>query len=203
VRDRLAQILARPGVLPPSLEPWAIGLLGEIALLQGDDVDARGHLTNVLSRDPDALRERLMLADLLLRSGEAAAVLPLLSAAPETDGVLLRRALAARTLGERDGAIETVLADRVRLNLDLGLDAHAREDAMFFLLLADDPEMALDRARSNWALQHEFEDAQLLIDAAVAAGRPAEALPVLDWIEREGVEVPALRIPETIRTTTQ
>lgn len=203
VRERLAQILARPGLLPPSLEPWAIGLLGEIALLQGNDAEARRHLMDVLSRDPDALRERLMLADLLLRSGEAAAVLPLLSAAPETDGVLLRRALAAQAVGEPDGAIETALADRVRLNLDLGLDAHAREDAMFFLLLADDPEMALERARSNWALQHEIEDAQLLIDAAVAAGQPAEALPVLDWIEREEIAVPALRIPEAIRTATQ
>ena len=203
VRDRLAQILARPGLLPASLEPWAIGLLGEIALLQGDDAEARKHLTAVLALNPNALRERLMLADLLLRSGEEAAVLPLLSEAPETDGVLLRRALAARALGVPDESVESALADRVRLNLDLGLDSHAREDAMFFLLLADDPERALERARSNWALQHEIEDAQLLIDGAVAAGQPAEALPVLDWMEKEGIAVPALRIPEAIRTATQ
>ena len=124
---------------------------------------------------------------------------PLLAEAPPTDGVLLRRALAARALGAPDGEAEATLAQRVRLNLDLGLDAHAREDATWFLRLADDPARALDRARANWALQHEVEDAQLLIDAAVAAGEPGEAAPVLAWMEQERIEVPALRIPEAVR----
>lgn len=199
VGDRLSQVLARPGLLPSSLEPWAIGLLGEIALLQGDDAAAREHLAEVLARDPGALRERLMLADLLLRTNEPAVVLSLLSEAPETDGVLLRRARAARALGESDIVAEATLADRVQLNGELGLDAHAREDAMYFLFLANNPEKALERARSNWALQHEIEDAQLLIDAAVAAGRPAEARPVLEWMKREGVVVPALDIPDAVR----
>ena len=70
---------------------------------------------------------------------------------------------------------------------------------MWFLHLERDPARALDRARDNWALQHEVEDAQLLIDAAVAAGRPGEAAPVLAWMREEGIEVPALRIPDAVR----
>jgi hypothetical protein len=198
VSERLSQILAQPGLLPSSLESWAIGLLGEIAMLQGDEPEARRHFEAVLARDPGALRERLLLADLLLRTDQASAVEPLLAEAPQTDGVLLRRARAARAEGRPDSAIEAALAERVQLNLDLGLDAHAREDTMFFLHLADDPAMALDRARANWALQHEVEDAQLLIDASVAAGMPEAALPVLDWIDEEGVAIPALRIPEVV-----
>ena len=203
VSERLTQILAQPGLLSPSLEGWAIGLLGEIAMLQGDDAKARGHFEALLARDPGALRERLLLADLLLRTDQAAAVAPLLAEAPETDSVLLRRARAARAEGRPDAEIEADLARRTQLNLDLGLDAHAREDTMFFLYLADDPAMALDRARANWALQHEVEDAQLLIDAAVAAGAPEEALPVLDWMDDEGVVIPALRIPEAVTAAAQ
>lgn len=199
VRDRLSAILARPGLIDPSLETWATGLLGEIALLQGDDAEAHDQLAEVLARDPGALRERLLLADLLLRSDEAAAVLPLLAEAPETDGVLLRRALAARALGAPDEGIEATLSDRVQLNRDLGLDAHAREDALYYLRVASDPASALDRALANWALQHEVEDAQLLLDAATAASRPEEALPVLEWMEREGIAVPALRVPDAVR----
>lgn len=200
VRERLQQILARPGVLDPALEPWAIGLLGEIAMLQGDDEAARESFEALLARDPGSLRERVMLADLLLRAQDPAAATALLAEAPETDGVLLRRALAARAEGVPDGAVEAALADRVRLNAELGLDAHAREDAMYHLLLAGDAAAALDRARANWALQHEIEDAQLLLDAAVAAGQPEEAAPVLDWLGEEGIAVPALRIPDAVRS---
>jgi tetratricopeptide (TPR) repeat protein len=199
VARRLGQIVARPGLLDPSLEGWAIGLLGEIAVNRGDDAEGRDRLEQVIARDPGALRERLLLADLLLRTGDAAAVAPLLAEAPATDGVLLRRALAARALGAPDGEAEAALAQRVRLNLDLGLDAHAREDAMWFLRLADDPARALDRALANWALQREAEDAQLLIDAAMAAGQPEAAAPVLAWMDQEGIEVPALRIPDAVR----
>jgi hypothetical protein len=199
VRRRLTEILARPGLLPDPLRGWAVGLLGEIAVLQGDDAAARPHLEEAVADDPDDLRIRLMLADLLLRTDEAAAVPALLADAPATDAVFLRRALAGRALGQPDAAAEAEAADRARINAELGVDAHAREDAMYYLLIADDPQRALDRARVNWARQHEAQDAQLLIDAAVAVGQPAEAAPVLDWIADEGIAIPTLRIPDSVR----
>ena len=69
---------------------------------------------------------------------------------------------------------------------------------MYYLLLARDPVQALDRARTNWALQHEFEDATLLLTAADAAGQPAAAQPVLDWIKANNITVPRLTIPASI-----
>ena len=116
VSDRLSQILERPGLLPAELEPWAIGLLGEIAVLQGDDVKGREHLEAALARDPGDLRLRLMLVDLMLRTGEGADIPALLAEAPTTDGVLLRRALAARAEGEIDAQAEGAVADRVQIN---------------------------------------------------------------------------------------
>lgn len=198
VGDRLTQIVARPGLLPDEFMPWAIGLVGEIAQLRGDDAAARTQFEAALARDSGDLRLRLLLADLLLRTEAASEVGPLLADAPATDGVLLRRALAARALGGSDASAEAAVAERVRINRDLGVDAHAREDGTYHLLIAGNAAEALGRAEVNWSLQHEIEDAQLLIDAAVAAGQPAKAVPVLTWMKAEGIDVPALRIPPSV-----
>ena len=185
--------LMQAGALDPSLQNWATSLLGEIALLQNQPEQAETHLRQVLLTDPFALRERLMLADLMLSQARNSDVTALLQNAPSTDGVMIRRALATG-----DASITEQLATRVTQNLALGLTAHAREDALYFLLLARDPVRALDRAKVNWALQHEIDDATLLLTAADAAGQPAAALPVMDWIKSNAITVPRLTIPASI-----
>jgi len=201
VYQRLQGIINSPGLLDGSLRGWAIGLTGEIAKLQGDNQTAKTHFADVLAGDPLALRERLLLADLLLKDKAAAEVLVLLETAPDVDGVLIRRVLAAEILGDQKMA-DTAKAEldrRFQLNLELGLTAHAREEARYFLEIAGDPERALQRAVVNWNLQHEFEDAQLLIDSAVAAQNPKAAAPVLAWMAEQSVVVPALNIPDSVR----
>jgi tetratricopeptide (TPR) repeat protein len=198
VADRLTTILAQPGAIDPALIPWATSLLGEIALMQGDFAIAETHLRTVLADDPGAQREQLMLADLLLQQGRADQVKTLLLSAPDTDGVLIRRVLAARAKGgDADDLVQT-LAARAQRSLDIGLVAHAREEAMFYLLIANNPAQALERAAVNWDLQHEVDDARLLIRAADAAGKPQAALPVLDWMQTAGVDIPTLHIPASI-----
>lgn len=201
VYQRLEGLTATKGLLDPTLEGWARSLMGEIALLQGNTDAARRNLDAVLADDPFALRERLMLADLLLEQGAVQEVTDLLQPAPPVDGVLIRRALAARAAGDAASAqlAEAEVAARVKQNLQLGLNAHAREDTMYFLLLAKDPVQALERARVNWALQHEIDDARLLIAAADAAGQPAEAMPVLLWMKEQTIAVPSLTLPPSIR----
>ncbi|MGL6208636.1 MAG: tetratricopeptide repeat protein [Paracoccaceae bacterium] len=188
---RLQAILAQPGVLDASLHGWAHGLVAEIKLHNGDRETARVQFQAVLEANPLALRERMLLADMKTDDGEAQASLDLLKSSPETDGVLIRRVLALRALGEMDEAdrLAAVLDQRFRLNLDLGLTAHAREEALYFLTIADDPAQALARAEVNWALQHEIEDADLLLRAAEAAGRPAAAAPVREWMATNGVHM--------------
>ena len=200
VSKRLQVIALQSDMLDPSLLGWAQSLMGEIAVLQGHPDEAATHLQAVIADNPFALRERLMLADLLLQQGKAGAVTTLLQDAPAVDGVLIRRALALRGTGDAGAAkvIEDEMATRVKLNLQLGLNAHAREDAMYFLLLANDPAQALERAKVNWALQHEIDDARLLITAAAAAGKPAEAMPVLDWMKANRIVVPSLVLPPEI-----
>lgn len=198
VAQRLALMIDQPQLLDPGLKPWAIGLLGEIAQLSGDTAAARIYFNQVLAISPASQREQLILADLLLQDGMADQVIPLLADAPATDGVLIRRVLAARATGRDDRADVAELARRFQLNLDLGLTAHAREEAQYFLLIAADPAQALARARVNWALQHEYDDARLLLDAAVAAGDPAAARPVVDWMAAQHVTAAALAIPDAV-----
>ena len=201
VYDRLKSIVARTDLLDPALRGWAIGLMGEIAKLQGDAVAAKTHFAEVIADDPLALRERLLLVDLLLDEKAATEALTLLAPAPEVDGVLIRRVLAAQILDDQSMAdqAKAELDRRFRMNLDLGLTAHAREEARYYLQIAGDAALALKRAIVNWKLQHEFEDAQLLIDAAVAANDPKAAGPVLLWMQDQSVDVPILRIPDAVR----
>lgn len=205
VYARLEDVLSRTDLLDGSLHSYGLGLLGEIATVRGERDLARAHFTAALAEEPEALRIRLMLADLLLDGdgdGDGdAAVLDLLARAPDVDGVLLRRAIAAGRLGRTSlfDTARTELSRRFRQNLALGLTAHAREEARFYLAVERDPPLALARAQANWALQHEIEDAQLLIDAAVEAGEPAAAAPALRWIEANGLSLPALRVPEAVR----
>ena len=200
IYDQLGGILAQPGVLDPALHNWARGLQGEIAALQGDALSAKGHLAAVVNADAFALRERLLLSDLLLAEGQAAQALDLLAPAIPADGVLIRRVLAAEAIGNGGTAAtdRAELAQRFKLNIDMGLTAHAREETMYFLRIAKDPIMALQRALVNWTLQHEIEDAQLLVDAAIFANQPEAAVPVVRWMVEQSVVAPSFRMPDAI-----
>ena len=197
VRTRLEGLLQQPGLLDdPTLRTWAVSLIGEIAAMQGDAAAARTRLAEVIAANPASLRERLLLADLLLQDDQPQAVIDLLAPAPPVDGVLIRRVLAADALGTGDPASEAEIGRRVKLNIDLGLVAHAREEADYFLRVAGNPDEALARAQVNWTQQHEYDDMRLLIAAAVAAGKPDAARPVAEWMASQRVRVPVLTLPK-------
>lgn len=59
---------------------------------------------------------------------------------------------------------------------------------MYQLRLAHDPARALSLAQTNWQIQREPIDARLLLAAAAAARQPEAARPVLDWMNRTGIE---------------
>ncbi|MGL4320073.1 MAG: tetratricopeptide repeat protein [Paracoccaceae bacterium] len=197
IAERLSAIL-EGGLLDVSLVPWATSLLGEIAMMQGNDQVAEQHFRAVLAQDPGAQRDQLMLADVLLGQGRAADVTAVLKDAPDTDGVLVRRVLAARAMGQDLPDVATILSTRAQRSVDLELSAHAREEAMYFLFIAKNPAQALERAQANWALQHEFDDARLLIMTADAAGKPEAALPVLIWMQAHSIVIPALKVPTSV-----
>ena len=120
------------------------------------------------------------------RPGE---VLELLEDESRIDPLLLRLALAERRLGA--AALDEHLAllqDRFDAARRRGDSVHLREEARFTLHLLDRPGEALELARRNWATQREPADARVLLEAALAASKPAAAQPVLEWLERTGLE---------------
>ncbi|MDQ2694168.1 MAG: hypothetical protein M3Z21_02095, partial [Pseudomonadota bacterium] len=63
-----------------------------------------------------------------------------------------------------------------------------RDQARAALHLLRRPDEALDLALRNWAVQREPWDARLVLEAALAAGNPAAAGPVLEWLKETGLE---------------
>lgn len=128
-------------------------------------------------------------SDFLMDAGRAAEIGPLLEPFPATDGLLLRKALAAQALGLP--AFRThreTLRERLAQELARGDDTHLRERAWFELSLNHSASTALTLAARNWETQREPLDARLLLEAALASGEHAAAAPVFGWMDETGIE---------------
>lgn len=139
-------------------------------------------------------------ADFQLAQGDAARVERGLRRT-RSDLTLLRLAIAERRLAEagqpafqsRWQAHAEELDARFELARQRGESGHGREEALLALALRDDPLRALRHSERNWQLQREPADARLLLESAIAAGRPEAAEPVRAWLRSTGLEDPALR----------
>jgi tetratricopeptide (TPR) repeat protein len=172
----------------PLLQVWAHTILAELAEQLGYVAAAEKHFRDALSlaRDPYLLGAY---ADFLLDQDRPGEVLELLERESRIDPLLLRLALAERRLGAAAlGEHIALLQDRFDAARRRGERVHLREEARFTLHLLDRPGEALELARRNWATQREPADARVLLEAALAASKPAAAQPVLEWLERTGLE---------------
>jgi hypothetical protein len=180
--DRLAA--ASAGGAAPGIAAWASTTLGEVARQRGDDAAAERHFRSALAIAPTDTYCMAQLADLLLDGNRAADAADLLRGAAEADGLLLRLAIAERRAGDPAGAVHaSAFAERMDATLARGDTTHMRERARQLLDLDGDARGALAAALDNWNLQHEPADARLVIDAAVAAGRPEAAATVTRWLD--------------------
>jgi hypothetical protein len=188
--DRLLQeTLGRSPDTAPEIRVWALTILSELAMQQGNAAAAEAHFRAALAldgRDPYLLGAY---ADLLLDEQRPAEALALLEGETRIDPLLLRLSLAEQQLGA-EGLDEhrALLQARFDAARRRGDSVHLREEARFALHLLDRPPRALELALENWATQREPADARILLEAALAAGQPAAARPVLDWLDRTGLE---------------
>ncbi|MEY4561699.1 MAG: hypothetical protein RLZZ618_976 [Pseudomonadota bacterium] len=128
-------------------------------------------------------------SDWLLSQGRAREVVPLLVDRQDADALLLRLAIAWRTLGDERAAVAIrTLDERFDAASLRGDESHAREQARHALDLKDKPVAALLLAQANWAVQKEPADAVLLVRAALAAQRPEAAEPVWSMVRDTGFE---------------
>jgi Tfp pilus assembly protein PilF len=192
-REREAAALLEPSLRDGApaevgLRRWALTTLGELKARAGDAAGAERAFRAALDLgDPD-IYLLAAYADLLLERRREADALALLDDRPAADALLLRRAIAMRRLGHRDAPR---LADRLTARFEAlrarGDATHAREEALFALHVAGQPSRAVRLAAENFARQREPADLRLLVDAAVAAGRPELAAPAFAWLRDQGV----------------
>ena len=179
-----------------SLRQWTFAVLAEIARRLGRAADADRHFQEALELSP---RDQYLLnayAEFLLFERRWDDAVKLLSPWQSSDGLLLLLARAERARGERGRAQADAHAKLMRARFaDGGLrgDAlNAQDEAWFRLVFEDDAPRALALALANWAIQKEPRDAEIVLAAALAAGQPQAASPVLDWMSRTRIEDPRL-----------
>jgi Flp pilus assembly protein TadD len=173
----------------PGLREWSLSVLAEVAMRAGDDAAAERHYRAALALDIKDVYLLGSYADFLLDQGRPAEVRELLAGETRIDPLLLRLALAEAALGapetrEHVAALEARFAT-ARLRGDT---VHRREEARFTLHLLRQPTEALRLAREDWQAQREAADARLVLEAALAAGAPAEAADVVAWLKETRLE---------------
>jgi tetratricopeptide (TPR) repeat protein len=179
----------RPGDESPQVRLWALTVLAEIDARIGDNAAAEQHFRQALAL---GLRDGYLLgayADFLLDMGRPQEVLTLLKDELRIDPLLLRFALAEKMTGA--SAVSSHIADldeRFKMSRLRGDVSHRREEARFALHLSNRASDALQLAEANWTVQREPWDTRLLLETALAAGVPAAARPVLDWLAASQLE---------------
>ncbi len=169
-------------------------LLGKTAERLRDWGRAEDHFREAQTLGPHDAYVLGAYADFLLDQGRAGEVVALLREETRVDGLLLRLTLAEREIGAPGKAahIEDLRA-RFAASRRRGDTLHQGDEARFLLHLDDQPQAALILAKANWAVQREPRDARILLEAALASGQPETARPVVEMMERTGLQDLTLR----------
>ncbi len=172
----------------PAVAMWGLTLAAETAA-RLEDPQAETWFDRALAldaRDPYLLGAW---SDWLLAHARPGEVITLLAPYTRIDPLLLRLTLAEQAMRDpRMAAHIADLAARFEASRLRGDTVHRREEARFALALRHDPATALGLARANWDVQREPADAQILLQAALAAGQPAAAAPAIAWLHDNKVQ---------------
>ena len=188
----LQQALAATGDADNRL--WLLTRLGEVAAWRGESALAERRYREALSIGRDDGYLLAAWSDFLLDAGRPAEVVKQLAGWETSDTLLLR-------LAEAEAALKSPAAARLVRTLDerfagarlRGDTTHRAEEARYQLRLRGDAAQALRLAAENYRVQREPRDARILLEAAIAAGDPAAAQVVRDWLASSGFEDARLR----------
>jgi tetratricopeptide (TPR) repeat protein len=185
----LSRAVSMSPALPPGKKLWLQIRLAELAQRLGRHDAAEAHFKEALALGISDTFLLASYADWLLDQGRPAQVVTLLKDKARSDVLLLRLAFAERALKlptakER----ESVLADRYAAAQMRGDTVHQQEEARFALQVKRDSKKALALARENWKVQREPRDAQIFLEAALAAKDSGAAQPVLQWLDDSRIE---------------
>ena len=163
-RRTLQALLANPR-LDAATRSWLLTTQAELEQRAGAPAAAEARWRAAVQADDDPYAG-VAFADFLLAQGRSSEALRLLQTQPDSDAVLLRRAIAG------DATAVSTLRERIAqsaLRPGTAL-THGREQAMFALQVEHDARRAVGLARQNLQRQREPVDLGLLAAAARAAG---------------------------------
>ncbi len=182
------QVAAQLGRGNPAMTNYANAVLAEIAVSLGDNDRAEALYRAAIAEGEPDVSILAAYADLLLTKNQPQKVLELLQGKGEADALVLRRAIAAKQSSDpRLAQWVAIQSERFAAAAASKNRVHLREEAHFRLEVLDDAKGALPLAVENWNTQKEPADARLLLAAALAAGDSQAAIPVRDFIKRNGL----------------
>lgn len=192
--DTLLATLARHSDARADERLWVLLRLAEISQRIGKVETAEQHFRQAVALNiPDTFMLAAY-ADLLMDQKRHAEVVALLKDRTRSDVLLLRLVFAERMLKLPEaGALQATLAARYAAAQLRGDTVHQQEEARFVLAVDGDANKALGLALENWTVQREPRDARIVLEAALAARKPAAAQPVLIWLAESGIEDRTLR----------
>lgn len=174
----------------PGTVRWFRVMQAEVALALGRDAEAEGLLRGAIRSAPDDPYLLRAYADLLIDQGRFEEALAITKDRVTDDGLLLCAAIAAVGAGQNTEAAawEQALAERFEAVRQRGDEPLGRFEARFALSVQKDPGRALRLALKNWEVQRETQDSRLVLEAALAAGAPQEAAPVVAFLKQHGAQ---------------
>ncbi|MCB1055453.1 MAG: hypothetical protein KDD11_08055 [Acidobacteria bacterium] len=173
----------------PAKRQWVLTSLAEMAERLGRDAAAETHFAAALAIDRRDVYLLAAYADFLLDRDRSAEVLRRLDGEERVDALLERLVEAEQRLGAPAFAAHTAsLDDRFAAARRRGETTHRGDESRFRLRVQGRAGEALRLALANWQAQREPRDARRVLEAAVAAGCPEAARPVLDWLDETEIE---------------
>jgi hypothetical protein len=185
---RLARAIALDGGAGETTRRFAVLVLADIAAGLGRDGEVDRLLAEAAQLGRPDVPLLVAMADHYLDTGRAFDGLVLLDGMGDADVLMLRRAIAAKRVGDpRLPEWAAVLNERFAAARAAGNSLHLREEARFRLEVEERAETAVALAAENWRSQKEPADARLLLQAAVAAGNPDAATDVVRFVSDVGL----------------
>ena len=176
----------------PELALWQATRLAEMAWRLGRFDQAESYFKSALKQ---GVTDQFLLgayADFLLARQRPGEVLGLLADWERSDILLLRLALAGKAIGDKRSADWAAqLRSRFAAAASRGDRLHEQEAARFELDIEGNGAKALGLASSNYKIQKEPRDAEILMRAALAAQQAKAAQVALDWLRTSRYEDPA------------
>ncbi len=175
--------------LTPAQNAWIRSLFAEHLERVGNDAEAAKHYGASLIRDPDHYTA-IAYSDLLIRTKRPQGVLQALAGLPDSDSTLVRKAIALKQL-KQSKVKEVMQTIEARFEQQTQRDpmrrTHLREQALYMLMVKDDPLRALALAEENLKIQREPMDWLIAVQSARAANQPKRLQQFITLIRKQGL----------------